>query len=361
MDSTDQVYIQLQKHLDSQPVGFPATRSGIEIKILKHIFSPHEAEITAYLSHKPEQLEKLFVRAGHLVGSIEELSKVLDCILMKGGIGVELKDGEKQYFNIPLVVGMFEMQLGRLTPEFIKDFNAYTSDRRFGLELLGTKLPQMRTIPIAESIHPHPHHVGTFDEVTDLLMQAEGPFAVLECICRKKKQIEGKSCKETCLAIGSMAQTVLGVGIGREISGDEAMSIIEQNQKDGLVLQPSNTEKADFICSCCGCCCGMLNIHKILLKPLDFWASNYYAEVDTNACIGCCVCETKCQVGAVKIPAVKQIATVNLDRCIGCGVCVSVCLYHAISLQIIQCLIINIFFAEAENVKSITESWLTFL
>ena len=105
----------------------------------------------------------------------------------------------------------------------------------------------------------------------------------------------------------------------------------------------------------------MLNIHKILPKPLDFWASNYYAEVDTNACIGCCVCETKCQVGAVKIPAVKQIATVNLDRCIGCGVCVSVCLYHAISLQIIQCLIINIFFAEAENVKSITESWLTFL
>jgi len=56
MDSTDQVYIQLQKHLDSQPVGFPATRSGIEIKILEHIFLHHEAGIAACLSHKPEPL-----------------------------------------------------------------------------------------------------------------------------------------------------------------------------------------------------------------------------------------------------------------------------------------------------------------
>jgi len=76
---------------------------------------------------------EVFVRAGHLGGSIEELSKVLDSILMQGGMGVEIKDGEKLYFNIPLVVGMFEMQIGRHTPEFIKDFNAYTSHSRFGL------------------------------------------------------------------------------------------------------------------------------------------------------------------------------------------------------------------------------------
>ena len=336
MDSTDQVYAKLQKHLDGQPVGFPATRSGVEIKILKHIFSPTEAEIATCLSHKPERLEKVFAKAGHLVKTNEDLSKILDSIQMKGGIGVELKDGEKHYFNIPLVVGMYEMQLGRLTPEFVKDFNKYTRDKKFGIDFLSTELPQMRTIPVARSIHPH-HHVSTFDEVAALLNQSEGPFVILECICRKKKKIEGKTCKvtdrkETCLAIGSMAQSVLGIDIGREISGDEAMSIIEQNQKDGLVLQPSNTEKAEFICSCCGCCCGMLNIQKFLPKPLDFWASNYYAEVDINICNGCGVCETKCQVGAVRIHANKEIAFVDLNRCIGCGICVSNCPDQAISL-----------------------------
>jgi Pyruvate/2-oxoacid:ferredoxin oxidoreductase delta subunit len=336
MDSTDQVYVRLQKHLDNQPVGLPATRSGVEIKILKHIFMPSEAEIATCLSYKPEQIDKVFGRAGHLVRSKEELVKALDCILLKGGIGIELKGGEKQFFNIPLIVGMFEMQLGRLTPEFIKDFNKYTSDKKFGIEFLSTELPQMRTIPVAKSIHPH-HHISTFDEATTLLKQSEGPFVILECICRKKKKIEGKTCmvtdrKETCLAIGSIAQSVLGAGVGREIASDEAMLIIEQNQKDGLVLQPSNTEKADFICSCCGCCCGMLSIHKFLPKPLDFWASNFYAEVDINTCSGCAVCETKCQVGAVQIPTNKQIAFVDLNRCIGCGICVSTCPNQAMSL-----------------------------
>jgi electron transport complex protein RnfB len=79
--------------------------------------------------------------------------------------------------------------------------------------------------------------------------------------------MEGNSCKaterqETCLAIGSLAQMFMRNGIGREVLRDEALLIIGQNQKEGLVLQPSNTEKADFICSCCGCCCGMLRVHK---------------------------------------------------------------------------------------------------
>lgn len=75
-----------------------------------------------------------------------------------------------------------------MTPEFIKDFKAYTSDRNFGIEFLSTELPQMRTIPVAESIHPR-HNVSTFDEVTTLLEQAEEPFVI---IMEKKKANLGK-------------------------------------------------------------------------------------------------------------------------------------------------------------------------
>ena len=132
--------------------------------------------------------------------------------------------------------------------------------------------------------------------------------------------------------MGDIGQVVLQSGIGREIAGDEAMSIIEQNQKQGLVLQPSNTEKAEFICSCCGCCCGMLGVQKTLPKPLDFWASNFHAVVDTSKCEGCGACEKRCQVGAVHIPEKKQHAVVDLNRCVGCGVCVSTCPTGSISL-----------------------------
>jgi len=336
VDSKDQVYVNLQKHLDNQAVGFPATRSGVEIKILKHIFTPEEAEVTSYLTYKLEPLKAIFGKVGHLVESAEELEKLLNRIQKKGGIEAKIRNGTKHYCCAPLVVGMYEFQLGRLTPEFVKDFNEYTSDKKFGIEFLSTELPQMRTIPVSKSIHPQ-HNVSTFDEVTTLLRKAEEPFVIIECICRKKKSIEGGICKvtdrkETCLAMGSMAQMVLLSDTGREINRDEAMSIIEQNQKQGLVLQPSNTEKADFICSCCGCCCGVLNFHKSIPKPLDFWASNFQAVVDTNTCEGCGTCEEWCQVGAVSVSEIKQQAVVDLNRCLGCGVCVSNCPTESISL-----------------------------
>ena len=336
MNRDEEVYIKLQKHLNNQTIGFPATRSGVEIRILKHIFTPQEAEITTYLTFKSEPLETVFDKVKHLVKSPEELAELFDCIQKNGGIESKMMDGKKYYCNTPLVVGMYEMQLDRLTPEFIKDFDEYTTDKKFGIDFLSTELPQMRTIPIGESIYPQ-LNVSTFDEVTALLQQAEAPFVVAECICRKRKALEGQPCKvtdrtETCIALGNMAKTALLCGIGREISRDEAVLIIEQNQKQGLVLQPSNTEKAESICSCCGCCCGMLSIQRLLPKPLDYWASNFHAVVDMNICDGCGVCEKRCQVSAVHISEKSKIAAVDLNRCIGCGLCVSTCHREAISL-----------------------------
>jgi Na+-translocating ferredoxin:NAD+ oxidoreductase subunit B len=330
-------YIKLQRHLDSQAVGFPATKSGAEIRILQHIFSPEEAELATCLTHQAEPLETIFERAKHLVTSPEDLEGQLESILKKGGIERRIVDDKRFYSNAPLIVGMYEYQVNRLTPDFIKDFDQYVTDKSFGIEFLSTKLPQMRTIPIEKSIHPITA-VSIFDAVVSLLEDCDGPFVILECICRKKRSLMEKTCKitdrkETCLAIGNMAAMALNADIGREIAQDEAVSILEQNQEDGLVLQPSNTEKAEFICSCCGCCCGMLSVHKTLPKPVDFWASNFHAIVNNEACNGCGACETRCQVGAVAVFQELGYSVVDLNRCIGCGVCVPTCDTGAISLQ----------------------------
>jgi Pyruvate/2-oxoacid:ferredoxin oxidoreductase delta subunit len=336
VEETNAVYVNLQQHLNSQAVGFPATKSGVEINILKHIFTPIEAEIASFINYKHEPLRSIYSRVDHLVASPEALEGHLDRIQKKGGLEFRIKKGEKHYCTAPLVVGMYEFQLERLTPEFIKDFKAYTSDRHFGIELLSTELPQMRTIPVAESILPR-HDARTFDEVTKLLEQAQGPFVIIECICRKKKNLEGGTCqvtdrKETCMAIHGMAEMLQAGNVGRTISRDEALSVIKQNQADGLVLQPSNTREAEFICSCCGCCCGMLSIHKKLPKPLDFWSSNFQAFVDDKVCTGCGSCEENCQVGAVIVSEQRRCAVVNLDRCLGCGVCIADCPTEAIYL-----------------------------
>ena len=333
----DPIYIQLQKHLDKQPVGFPATRSGAEIKILEHIFSPLEARIALKMGYKFESAEAILIRLEHAVSSVLVLENHLDQLFKKGGILSRVTDGIRYYGLAPLVVGMYELQNKRLTPDFVKYFKEYTSDKKFGIEFISTELPQMRTIPISESISVTPH-VSPFDDVVALINKAHEPFAILECICRKKKDIEGNACKkttrkETCLAMGDMGAGAIHIGIGREITRDEALDIIKQNQKDGLVLQPANAQDADFICSCCGCCCGMLDMQHNLPKPLDYWATNFHATVDATQCNGCGVCVKRCQVNAVTVLEKGACARVNLNLCLGCGVCVTTCPKTAISLE----------------------------
>ena len=189
---------------------------------MKHIFTPAEAEIASFINYRLQPLHSIYSGVEHLVESPEELEAHLGRIQKKGGIEFRTIKGEKHYCTAPLVVGMYEFQLERLTPEFIRDFKTYTSDRNFAIEFLSTELPQMRTIPVAESILPR-YDVSTFDEVTALLKQAEGPFVIIECICRKKKRIEGGSCnvterKETCLAIHGMAEMLQAGNVGRTIS-----------------------------------------------------------------------------------------------------------------------------------------------
>jgi hypothetical protein len=76
VDRNEQAYVRLQKHLDRQPIGFPATRSGAELKILKHIFTPQEAEIACCLNYKFEPLKTIYKWTRQLVYSPAELENV---------------------------------------------------------------------------------------------------------------------------------------------------------------------------------------------------------------------------------------------------------------------------------------------
>ncbi len=336
MNREDGIYRDLRKHLDKQPIGYPATKSGSEIRLLKRFFNPEEARLAMRLSYKPRSVNDIYEVAKGSEISFNDIEDRLDRMMKNGAIGHMEREGVRYFFNIPLVVGMYEGQLNRLEPEFLADFKEYTSQRAFGLEFLSTELSQMRTIPVGRSIKPE-HHVTTYDYLNDIIEGTDGPIVVNECICRKTAGIKGHPCQktsrlETCMALGDMAKNCIRAGLGREVSREEALNIARQNEFDGLILQPSNTQKVEFICACCGCCCGILGIHKMLPKPVDFWSTNYYASVDAESCTGCETCIESCQVDAMRIKEHPGISTVNLDRCLGCGNCVTFCPSEAISL-----------------------------
>ena len=48
------IYRLLARHLDNLPGGFPATEDGLELRILRRLFSPEEAETALHLTLIPE-------------------------------------------------------------------------------------------------------------------------------------------------------------------------------------------------------------------------------------------------------------------------------------------------------------------
>ncbi len=328
-------YRFLQKHLDQQAIGFPAARSGADIRFLKSMFTSEEAGLALHLSYRPSSLQEIMLTASGEYTE-ERALQLLDSMSMKGAIGFKERESEDHWFVLPMVIGMYEAQDGCPTTDFLKGAGEYMSTIAFSKSLLATELSQMRTIPINASITPE-HTVATYDQIRLLIESSEGPFVVLPCICRESRAIQGEVCKvtsrtETCFGMGSMAAMVLRRGHGREVSLEEALGVLQQNQDDGLVLQPSNAQLAEFVCSCCGCCCGMLRMQKMLPHPIDFWTTSFQAEVNAGVCTGCGLCVKRCQVGAVVLKGSPKKGVIGKSRCIGCGLCVPTCPADAIRL-----------------------------
>lgn len=321
------LYKRLARHLDDLPGGYPATKSGIEIRILEQLFTPEEAHIALQLSLVSEEARVVALRAGLPVAEVSVRLKEME---RKGLLFASHEPGQPvRYMALQFVVGIWEFQVGRLTPELVRDFEEYLPFL-FDAESW-RKAPQIRTVPVHEAIDPDLEILSY--EKAEELVGAHDSFTVTPCICRTEMRIEGKGCDkplETCLSFGSSADFYQMSGAGRAITREEALLILKKADQAGLVLSPGNAQDASFICACCGCCCGVLRSLKFQEKPADLVSTPFVAQVRTDDCIGCRKCIGRCQMDALEMEGRK----VRLDpsRCIGCGLCVTTCPTGCISL-----------------------------
>ncbi|MGD1119354.1 MAG: 4Fe-4S binding protein [Dehalococcoidales bacterium] len=336
MDNENSIYRALQQHLDKSPVGFPATKSGGDIALLKQLFTATEAQIAVCLSNiKLEPAERIYrlVKQSGLKIPLDELKKSLDIMVHKGTILVYSHGTkEKHYKNAGVTAGgIVDFQVNRMTKELSEVVHRYHTEAFAEAEMTGTRsIPQLRTVPVAKSIPtPDKHAVATYDDVHRLLDDAQGPFAVANCICRQTKDMSHQPCKysdirETCLQIGTdHARQYVEMGIARYVSKEEALEILEKAQQAGFILQPENSQRPEAICCCCGDCCMLLSSVKKAPRPADMYASNYFVSIDPALCKACGACVKRCQLEARALAG--GVSTVNLDRCIGCGNCVITC------------------------------------
>lgn len=136
---------------------------------------------------------------------------------------------------------------------------------------------------------------------------------------------------EVCLLLGFYADYYIDLGMGRRITQEEALDILEMAEEAGLVHQFADSLDPGAICNCCPDCCGDLRMLKLIPNAAAFAISNHFSQVDPDLCNGCETCVDRCPMDAISISS-EEVASINLERCIGCGLCVKTCPTEAMML-----------------------------
>ena len=325
---SDDIYRQLQKKLDRYSMGFPATDSGIEIEILKELFTEEDAGMFLDLSQRLETPEDV---AHRIDRPPDEVGSQLNSMYKKGLV-FRLKKGDTvKYGAIPFVHGLFEFQVADLDRRMAGLVEKYMHEK-FHNALSTGAAAFLRTVPVQRTIEVL-HNVAAYEDASKILRKAD-KIVVTDCICRKQKRLMDRGCNkplEACFMFGSMGQYYVDKGMGREIGADEAIRILTEAQEAGLVTQPATAVNPGGMCNCCSDCCGVLGSLNKHPKPAEMVFSNYFAEVDRDECSSCETCLEKCQMDAIDMDN-DELAEINLARCIGCGLCVAACPMEAIQL-----------------------------
>lgn len=326
----EDVYKRLAEKLDQIPNGFPATESGVELRLLQRIFSPQDAALALQLEHAPETVDVVARRLGK---SIAETRGILDEMVEKGQIGSVKRSGEQIYMLYPFIIGLYEFRVNRLDREFVELFDEYIPHA--GVSVGAFKPALQRVVPVNQQIKGE-EQVHRYEDLRRRIEEARS-FQVMECICRQHQAIKGNPCKhsyETCLGFSDEEGAYDMHTHGRVITREEALKIMEEAAEEGLVHCTYNVESGigTHVCNCCSCCCASLNGRKLFggNAPGIIAVSNYYASIAEDECSSCGECEDRCPMDAI----VEEDDAYHVIRakCLGCGVCTTGCPTEAVTL-----------------------------
>jgi ferredoxin len=321
------VYQKLAEFLDAFPQRFPVnTDSGIELKILEHIFTPEEAEMAMKLQMMPETGDQVAARIE--ADPIQTEQKLYD-MSRKGQIMRFGAPGGYMYMAMPFFVGIYEFQLKRMDRKFSELMEEFKPILMKSSWLKG-KTREIRTVPVNEVIDKKSSVMSY--EIAEEAIKAANSITLSECICRKERGLIGKPCNnpvETCMSFNEAAGFYAENELGRTVSVEQALEVLKKGVDAGLVLQLGSSKNPSGLCMCCGCCCVILEQYKKMDKPAREANSSFFARVDGDLCTACGACMDRCHMEAI---SVDDVAMVNLDRCIGCGACAVVCPTGAVKL-----------------------------
>ena len=334
--------------------GHGAPKHKKVIEFLKVIWNEEEAKLLSQMDGigKFTTARKLAKKTGMDKNKVKEM---LDRV---ASIGTILKLGS-QYSLLPFVPGIFEFYYlthsdseenlrkgAEIFDEIIEKVlpGLLTSGKN---ALFWPKLPigsKEKVINIDQTVETGTE-VLSFELVEEMIDKTDY-YAKLPCQCRMVGELTGNPCKIAppdigCFVTGIVAKQLVSMGIGEELTKEEAIDYLKRAEKAGLVHNGGNLSGGAthfLICNCCPCHCGAL-YPQAKYRTKGIKKSNFQPVINDELCIKCETCINKCPMNAIfhRWPFQEDNSdekiVIREDLCIGCGICFANCPKEAITMK----------------------------
>ena len=353
-------------------------------RILEWLFTPLEMEICHVLKDVEYDDDQIANMAKIFDMPAEQITDILDNLMQKGVVFPRsyrikgryrfLPRGLYQFHDVSMSNTGVDMKYGPQLFNLWNEFflhedgeamaamhkNHWKRNQEEGVGM-GRVLPAYEAIlegPDADQIQPW--------EDARAIIDAQEVIALAPCSCRRRVSGGGMTCKRTkhqvCLNFNKAAEGVI-VRNGREISKEEALGVVRQANRDGLIHSYSGTQviKGTLLCACCDCCCHhWAGLWQYGFTPQYRWdKSRWEVSIEAGACDACestvggPKCIDICQFDAIEMkeqegytePQREDIAAivqhpkkvqrykayVDINKCWGCLSCALVCEPKAIT------------------------------
>lgn len=299
-----------------------------------------EEEAQAYIEMP---MYKMFSAAdfAKVSGRTEEAClKLCNAIADRGLLRRVHKDGEPYFNTLGSEYGYYESYVQHFDKNFLalKDLNKADD---FGKAFLDSGTTMYRTLPVDLDVVIDGKYTQ-WDDWRDIFKR-HNKFAVSPCMCRSNQMIQSgmaenvqdilaqearMDCKhpvETCISSGEQAEYFIEINAGREITADEAIAIVENAIKQGMIIETVYTKAAESICCChADCCLNVGSVRKLNGGPAVEAYSNFHLAHQRENCIKCGSCVAQCPMGSIVMDEKEGYPIVD-SACVRCGQCATVC------------------------------------
>jgi ferredoxin len=332
---SEDVFIKLTERLK-------APNSKYLLSILQKTITPEEGELLLEMPASTPELAKILHKN-------ENDIKVSIASLLKRGMLTGSPQGLKLPKNsIMLHHTCLSTSRELSDPEvnkIWKEFYEVEFSKEASIFWIGDNGPRLRIIPTTKSldafVKTSAAEILPYEDSRKII-QAAQLISVVDCACRRTMG----NCNhplDVCLHFDARAEFDLSRPTGKKLSAQEAISVLEHAEENGLLPSVDNvTFPFGAICFCCTEACVVINSairYGTLTKQLA--KSRFQAEVSESKCTGCQLCVKRCQFSAISMETIpdtkkKLKARIDPEKCWGCGQCTLKCKPMAISLKIVR-------------------------